>query len=94
MGKNTPPDGSTVEPALIYDAGERRTHAEHAAKAYDLARRADSIGIFARDAMDAGKPDSARWWMVAESTRDRAQWHATMAVYEALREGIATRTTA
>jgi hypothetical protein len=66
MAKSTPSDGPVTEPAPVYDAGERRTHAEHAAEAYDLAQRADAM---------YGGP---------EAVAARAQWHATMAIYEAL----------
>jgi hypothetical protein len=65
------PDGSAAESALIYDAGERRTHAEHVAEAYDFAQRADDFAAMARH-------DTER------RLNERAQWHATMAVYEAL----------
>lgn len=57
-----------TEPALIYDAGERRTHGQHAAEAYDFAKRADDLRAMVKS---------------AESCDRRAQWHATMAVYEA-----------
>jgi hypothetical protein len=72
---STPPDGPAVEPALIYDAGERRTSAEHAAEALDFARRANAMYDW-RD---------GRY----ERAMDAAKWHATMAVYEALREARA-----
>jgi hypothetical protein len=90
MAENTPPDGRVAEPSLVYDAGERRTHEEHAAKAYDFAQRAESFARFAGSVSEEG-------WKLSpaeeDACRHRAQWHATMAVYEALREGIATRTT-
>jgi hypothetical protein len=60
------------EPLLIYDAGERRTHAEHAAEAYDFQRRAENLLQL----------DVA----VSERCAATARWHATMAVYEALAE--------
>lgn len=62
------------EPAAVYEAGERRTHDEHAAKAYELARRAQALtqmnGCLRPEAADAAMA--------------HAQWHATMAVYELL----------
>jgi hypothetical protein len=59
--------------AVVYDAGERRTHAEHAAEAYDFAQRADAL-LAMRDEQTE---------MVAAVCLARAQWHATMAIYHA-----------
>lgn len=60
-----------TEPSVVYAAGEHRSHSEHAAEAYDLMRRAEAM-----------YPN----WTPGdiERTRALAQWHATMAVYEAL----------
>lgn len=83
MANSTDPVGDTTEPAVVYDAGERRRHDQHAAEAYDLAGRAQHLNRFANDAVRAGYDDAAYWAEVAQQTRDSAQWHATMAVYEA-----------
>jgi hypothetical protein len=72
MANSTGSADDTAEPALIYDAGERRTHAEHAAEAYDLAARADGL-------RQMGKIT------IAELVERRSQWHATMALYEVTR---------
>lgn len=61
-------------PALVYEAGDRRTHAEHAAEAYDLASRAESL----RQMEGHLRHDAAREAMAL------AQWHAAMATYELL----------
>jgi hypothetical protein len=62
------------EAALVYEPGERRSHAEHAAEAYDLARRAQAL----RQMDGHSRQDAATNAMTC------AQWHATMAVYELL----------
>jgi hypothetical protein len=77
---STSHDGSTVEPALIYDGGERRTHVEHAAEAYDCAHRADDYEAIT-DRPSGRTPGDL---LVIERLDARAQWHATMAVYEAI----------
>jgi hypothetical protein len=93
MAENTPSDGSVAEPALVYNAGERRTHAEHAAEAYDSARRADDLERLSQspmpdftdeDAYDDWSTNVRRYRRAANNCRERAQWHATMAVYHAI----------
>jgi hypothetical protein len=78
---STPSDGLAAEPALIYDAGKRRTHDEHAAEARNFAQRAESFARFAESVSEEG-------WKLSPSEEDacrhRAQWHATMAVYHAI----------
>lgn len=85
MANGTRPSGLPVEPALIYDAGERRTHAEHAAEAYDQQRRADTLDLMA-DHLLGDAPEAARdeYRDAAYACRGRAQWHATMATYHAI----------
>lgn len=65
----------------VYDAGGHRLHYQHAAEAYDFAERADDMQRFA-DRSDGDK--RMRYVRLAESCERRAQWHATMALYEAL----------
>lgn len=71
-----------AETAVVYDAGEQRTHAEHAAEAYDHAARADALIAMRDTAVESGTRE--RLEMAAAVSDARAQWHATMAVYEAL----------
>jgi predicted RNA-binding protein Jag len=81
----TSPDGHDAEPAIVYDAGERRTHAEHAAEAYDFAQRADALQALAERAMeDALEFRGERHEVASLRCAERAQWHATMAVYHAI----------
>lgn len=54
----------------VYDAGEHRLHYQHAALAYDFAQRADNFAEMARHDTE-------------QRLNERAQWHATMALYEA-----------
>lgn len=68
-----------TEPALVYDAGERRTHDQHAIEAYDFAARGDDLRAMVKSSMNPMLTQ-----MNAETCDRRAQWHATMAVYASL----------
>lgn len=75
-GKLTEPEEAAMIAAAAQDdrsyaAGARRSHDEHAAEAYDFAN-------LAQVASEAGRYQAAR------DASASAQWHATMAVYEAL----------
>lgn len=70
------------EPSVVYDAGERRRHDQHATEAYDFASRAESLLQMAENSTALSV--SQRYIVAGERTMARAQWHATMAVYEAL----------
>jgi hypothetical protein len=67
--------------AVVYDAGEGRTHDEHAAEAYDFARRAE---IFARSLNDPDPRIAGRTLRIWETCVAGAQWHAQMATYHAI----------
>lgn len=77
----------------VYDVRDHRAHHEHKEEAIDLAHRADALEQMCEaeppdfadeDAHDAWIARVRRYRRAAISARDRAQLHATLAVYEAL----------